>query len=187
MLCIGGTNYNIYWRYTTGWLPSKTKSVTLTRIFYFHIWKPYLGVRYSRNSAWFVARRANAKGEHLEDHDIDRRILALYLLTWRRWWAPNNASEGQVGLNSACKGFKYTPWLSLPHGQMGEADVEHSLLLTLALVKVKVKSELHLPGKDTQYPLNKRLAGPPNTHFNKRLGGPPPITHWTRDSPQYPL
>jgi hypothetical protein len=33
--------------------------------------------------------------------------LTLYLLTWRIWWAPNNASKGQVGYNSAFKGLKY--------------------------------------------------------------------------------
>ena len=28
-------------------------------------------------------------------------LLTLYLLKWRIWWAPNNASKGQVGSNSA--------------------------------------------------------------------------------------
>ena len=31
--------------------------------------------------------------------------LTLYLLTWRIWWAPNNASKGQMGFNSALKGL----------------------------------------------------------------------------------
>jgi len=31
--------------------------------------------------------------------------LTLYLLTWKIWWAPNNASKGQMGFNSACKGL----------------------------------------------------------------------------------
>ena len=31
--------------------------------------------------------------------------LTLYLLTWRIWWAPNNASIGQMGFNSAFKGL----------------------------------------------------------------------------------
>jgi len=34
---------------------------------------------------WFVARRGNVKGENMEDHDKDGRILTLYLLTWRIW------------------------------------------------------------------------------------------------------
>ena len=31
--------------------------------------------------------------------------LTLYLLTWRLWWAPNNASKGQMEFNSAFKGL----------------------------------------------------------------------------------
>jgi hypothetical protein len=32
-------------------------------------------------------------------------ILTLILLTWRIWWAPNNASKWQMGFNSAFKGL----------------------------------------------------------------------------------
>jgi hypothetical protein len=32
--------------------------------------------------------------------------LALILLTWRIWWAPNNANRWQMGFNSAFKGLK---------------------------------------------------------------------------------
>ena len=31
--------------------------------------------------------------------------LTLILLTWRKWWAPNNASKYQMGFNSAFKGL----------------------------------------------------------------------------------
>jgi len=31
--------------------------------------------------------------------------LTLILLTWRKWWAPNNASKQQMGFNSAFKGL----------------------------------------------------------------------------------
>jgi len=31
--------------------------------------------------------------------------LTLYLLTWRIWWAPNNASRWQMGFNWAFKGL----------------------------------------------------------------------------------
>jgi hypothetical protein len=31
------------------------------------------------------------------------QALALILLTWRIWWAPNNASKWQMGFNSASK------------------------------------------------------------------------------------
>jgi len=32
-------------------------------------------------------------------------LLTLILPTWRIWWAPNNASEWQMGFNSAFKGL----------------------------------------------------------------------------------
>jgi len=35
-----------------------------------------------------------------------RPALTLILLTWRKWWAPNNASKWQMGFNSAFKGLK---------------------------------------------------------------------------------
>ena len=31
--------------------------------------------------------------------------LTLILLTWRKWWAPNNASKEQMGFNSGFKGL----------------------------------------------------------------------------------
>ena len=31
--------------------------------------------------------------------------LTLILLTWRKWWTPNNASKRQMGFNSAFKGL----------------------------------------------------------------------------------
>jgi len=34
-----------------------------------------------------------------------RITLTLILLTWRIWWAPNNASKWQIGINSAFKGL----------------------------------------------------------------------------------
>ena len=39
--------------------------------------------------------------------------LTLILLTWRIWWAPNNASSWQMGFNSAFKGLKYPLTLTL--------------------------------------------------------------------------
>jgi len=35
-----------------------------------------------------------------------RHILSLILLTWRIWWAPNNASRWQMGFNLEFKGLK---------------------------------------------------------------------------------
>ena len=34
-------------------------------------------------------------------------VLTLNPLTWKIWWAPNNASRWEVGFNSACKGLMY--------------------------------------------------------------------------------
>jgi len=31
--------------------------------------------------------------------------LTVILLTWRKWWAPNNASKWQMGFNSGFKGL----------------------------------------------------------------------------------
>jgi len=44
--------------------------------------------------------------------------LTLHLLTWRIWWAPNKASKGQMGFNSAFKGLNFhtgshTQWMGL--------------------------------------------------------------------------
>ena len=33
------------------------------------------------------------------------QFLTLILLTWRIWWAPNNASKWQIGFNSAFRGL----------------------------------------------------------------------------------
>ena len=35
-------------------------------------------------------------------------FLTLNPLTWKIWWAPNNASRWQMGFNSACKGLNTT-------------------------------------------------------------------------------
>jgi hypothetical protein len=34
-------------------------------------------------------------------------LFTLYLLMWRVWWAPNNASKWQMGFNSAFKGLSF--------------------------------------------------------------------------------
>jgi hypothetical protein len=31
--------------------------------------------------------------------------LTFILLTWRKWWTPNNASKWQMGFNSGFKGL----------------------------------------------------------------------------------
>jgi len=39
------------------------------------------------------------------DSKILQALLTLILLTWRIWWAPNNASKLRMGFNSAVKGL----------------------------------------------------------------------------------
>jgi hypothetical protein len=36
-----------------------------------------------------------------------QHFLTLILLTWRIWWAPNNASRWQIGFNSPFKGLNH--------------------------------------------------------------------------------
>jgi len=56
-------------------------------------------------------RKKYAAGIRLETEHSDagrkerKSQLTLYLLTWRIWWAPNNASKWQMGFNSAFKGL----------------------------------------------------------------------------------
>jgi len=38
------------------------------------------------------------------------RYLTLILLTWRIWWASNNATKWQMGFNSAFKGLNLVMW-----------------------------------------------------------------------------
>jgi len=45
------------------------------------------------------------KGSRKTGGQIRHGSLTLYLLTWRIWWAPSNASKGQMGFNSAFKGL----------------------------------------------------------------------------------
>ena len=47
----------------------------------------------------------NAAGTHCQSPDVIHYLfLTFYLLTWRIWGAPNNASKGQMGFNSVLKG-----------------------------------------------------------------------------------
>ena len=42
--------------------------------------------------------------------------LTLILLTWRKWWAPNNASKKQMEINSGFKGLKSVNWFESWNG-----------------------------------------------------------------------
>jgi len=41
--------------------------------------------------------------------------LTLILVTWRKWWAPNNASKWQMGFNSGFKGLMLHSFLFMTH------------------------------------------------------------------------
>jgi len=43
-------------------------------------------------------------------------VLTLNPLTWKIWWAPNNASRWQMGINSAFKGLNNTSTACNAHG-----------------------------------------------------------------------
>jgi len=42
---------------------------------------------------------------------MESYLLTLILLTWRIWWAPNNASRWQMGFNWAFKGLNAKDYL----------------------------------------------------------------------------
>ena len=52
---------------------------------------------------WLLAPPSDAVNRLQETTD-----LTFILLTWRIWWAPNNASKWQMGFNSAFKGLMCT-------------------------------------------------------------------------------
>jgi len=49
-------------------------------------------------------------------------LLTLILLTWRIWWAPNNASKRQMGFNSAFKGLNTSRRANLCVGTFTNVD-----------------------------------------------------------------
>jgi len=51
------------------------------------------------------SKRAILKKKKTETYAGPNKCLTLILLTWRIWWAPNNASRWQMGFNSAFKGL----------------------------------------------------------------------------------
>ena len=71
--------------------------------------------------------------------------LTLILLTWRRWWTPNNASKQQMGFNSAFK--ELMSWFSTTF-----ALGMHNFVITSynrGTVKAACKSPIGLRRKKT--------------------------------------
>ena len=63
---------------------------------------------FRRRSVWFSARCSVGLLFHPLKADF-----TLTLLTWRIWWAPNNANRLKMGFNSAFKGLKSPLTLTL--------------------------------------------------------------------------
>ena len=57
------------------------------------------------------------------------QILTLILLTWRIWWAANNASRWQMGFNSAHKGLNFIKILLLRTEFLADRRTEMTKLI----------------------------------------------------------
>ena len=62
---------------------------------------------------YIVATKCSRNHFISEEYKTDNH-LTLILLTWRIWWAANNASKWQMGFNSAFKGLSYTSSKTVP-------------------------------------------------------------------------
>jgi hypothetical protein len=60
---------------------------------------------YCFSTATMVTQRRLIVKSHV--HCLSCFYLTLNPLTWKIWWAPNNASKWQTGLNSAFKGLMH--------------------------------------------------------------------------------
>jgi len=71
--------------------------------------------------------------KHQSSHQAKKTdTLTLILLTWRIWWAPNNASRWQMGFNWAFKGFNV---LLKERREIREDEVEDVSSYRMALTK----------------------------------------------------
>jgi len=55
-----------------------------------------------------IWKKNKSQSKRLFPHrfSVQRSVLTFILLTWRLWWAPNNASRWQIGFNWAFKWLK---------------------------------------------------------------------------------
>ena len=72
---------------------------------------------YTTSDSWWSSSCYKIKWLSLIDHSQRIILLTLYLLTWRIWWALNNASIGQMGFSSKFEVliFVTDKWLSAMH------------------------------------------------------------------------
>jgi len=52
-------------------------------------------------------KQASQTASHILCACVALATLTLILLTWKIWWAPNNANKWQMGFNSAFKGLRF--------------------------------------------------------------------------------
>jgi len=74
------------------------------KIVYAYFLMPCIHIICPPNLCTLIKHRMVSK--YAENNTNDQLLyLTLILLTWRKWWAPNNASKQQMGFNSAFKGL----------------------------------------------------------------------------------
>jgi len=64
-----------------------------------------LGLWWTRKKSLFYIGEYTLFSCKLKLMKVGHLILTLILLTWRIWWAPNNASKWQMGFNLVFKGL----------------------------------------------------------------------------------
>ena len=64
----------------------------------------HINTLYGQNVELYIKTQSVPRSKHSVSV-IKTSQLTLILLTWRKWWAPNNASKWQMGFNSAFKGL----------------------------------------------------------------------------------
>ena len=79
------------------------------------------------NPGWYMRTERRRDGRAVSYDEaksilrcLCEHALTLILLTWRIWWAPNNASRWQMGFTSAFKGLKKRlgGWDTITEGSM---------------------------------------------------------------------
>ena len=109
----------------------------------------HLGLSSARVAGWSTATRALLK---------PTTQLTLILLTWRIWWAPNNASRWQMGFNSAFKGLmSETCWVHKKWNKI-ESDIKlvfYSSTITVMHGPINIRTrrvlKLDKSGKRKEY------------------------------------
>ena len=75
------------------------------------IFSPFPGLKWQKycwSNCWVCLQIKTFQSVSLSttNHTYENANLNLYLLKWKIWWAPNNASKWQMGFNFAFKGLK---------------------------------------------------------------------------------